>query len=166
MKCSHSTSEVSSVQTERSSPAASSAVPSVHFGSSSCSLWKSAPGAGTLSSPGVQPCTPARRNAAPRSPCEISSDPRGRPRPRLYGCGHGATGRPSLSTRRADFVGLLSTTHNVTHKQVMMNVVLLASLCCRKRLISKSQHVKPTKVTVADILHQYININWILYMSR
>lgn len=71
----------------------------------------------------------------------------------------GGRGGHPLSTRCADFVGPLSTTHNVTHKQVTMNVVLLASLCCRKKLIPNSQHVKPAEATLANIVHKYISIN-------
>lgn len=86
--------EVSFVQVEHCWPAASSALPFVPFGSCSCSLWTSAPGAGMPSSPGVQPCTPARHNAAPHSQCAISSGPRGHPRPRLCGYGRGVMERP------------------------------------------------------------------------
>lgn len=91
----HLPSGVNSVQAGHCWPASSSALPSVPFGSCSCSLWTSGPGAGTPSSPGVQPCTPVRRNAAPHSQCGLSSGPQGRPRPRLCGCGHGVMGRPS-----------------------------------------------------------------------
>lgn len=78
---------------------ASWAVPSWHFGNSSCSFWTSGPGSDMLSSPGVQPYTLARRNVARHSQCGISSDQRGRPHPPLYDCDHGVRGTPSSSVQ-------------------------------------------------------------------